>query len=149
PVSTRRKVLPDAISAAAGRGDLDRGIAREALPASECLRRAVARLSSLQRTDGSFEGEAVWCPMILAPYVMWRSFVRRPIAAAEQARMRLHFERTQLPDGGWGLHPEAPPYVFVTTLSYVALRLLGMPANAAPTARARDWLRAQAGGVLA
>ena len=45
-----------------------------------------------------------------------------------------HFEHTRQPDGGWGLHAESPSYVFVTTLSYVALRLLGLSADAPLTA---------------
>ena len=43
-----------------------------------CAARATDRLRALQRVDGSFEGEVVWCPMILAQYVILRAFLRRP-----------------------------------------------------------------------
>jgi 2,3-oxidosqualene cyclase len=114
----------------------------------DSLAKALAHLQSLQRPDGSFEGEVVWCPMILAQYVMLRCFLKRPIPDPERARMVRHFERTRRPDGGWGLHAEAPSYVFVTTLAYVALRLLGLSANAPLTSAARRWLCAQPMGVL-
>src|SRR4051794_36085037 len=108
----------------------------------------MANLKALQRPDGSFEGEVVWCPMILAQYVILCSFVRRQISEPQRAGMVRHFAQTCRPDGGWGLHAEAPSYVFVTTLAYVALRLLGLSAAAPLTARARKWLHAQPNGVL-
>ena len=116
--------------------------------ATDCLGKAFAHLQSLQRADGSFEGEVVWCPMILAQYVLLRSFLQRPIAEPERARMVRHFECTRRPDGGWGLHAESPSYVFVTTLTYVALRLLGLSADAPIATGARAWLHAQPTGVL-
>jgi 2,3-oxidosqualene cyclase len=116
---------------------------------SGCLARATDRLSALQHTDGAFEGEVVWCPMILAQYVILRRILQRPIGAAERTRMILHFKVTRRPDGGWGLHPESGSYVFVTTISYMALRLLGEPADADLPSQARRWLMAQPGGVLA
>ncbi len=90
----------------------------------------------------------VWCPMILAQYVMLRAFLGRPIPQAERERIMRHFERTRRSDGGWGLHSEAPSYVFVTALGYVALRLLGVPPDAPLAANARRWLHAQPSGVL-
>jgi hypothetical protein len=113
-----------------------------------CATRAIDRLRALQRADGSFEGEVAWCPMILAQYVILRAFLRRPMAAPEAAPMIRHFEITRRPEGGWGLHAEAPSYVFVSTLAYVALRLLGVPADAPFTSEARRWLHAQPSGVL-
>lgn len=119
-----------------------------ATSARDHLVKAVAHLQSLQHADGSFEGEVVWCPMILAQYVLLRSFLHRPIAPAERDRMVRHFQCTLRPDGGWGMHAESPSYLFVTTLSYVALRLLGLSADAPMTAQARAWLHAQPAGML-
>ena len=142
-------MLPDAVAAdgagrlappqfsIAAKPEIDHGLAK-----------GIAKLKALQRPDGSFEGEVVWCPMILAQYVILRGFLNRPIAEPERARMVRHFARTRQPDGGWGLHSEAPSYVFVTTLAYVALRLLGLSSDAPLTAGARRRLHAQPTGVL-
>jgi Squalene-hopene cyclase N-terminal domain len=146
----RPKVLPEVLAA-----DSAAPLARPSRLASateaeigDCLAKAVAKLKTLQRPDGSFEGEVVWCPMILAQYVILRGFLEHPIAEPERARMVRHFERTRRPEGGWRLHSEAQPYVFVTTLAYVALRLLGLSVDAPLTAGARRWLHAQPTGVL-
>jgi 2,3-oxidosqualene cyclase len=114
----------------------------------ECIAKALANLQALQRPDGSFEGEVVWCPMILAQYVILRALLHRPILEAERAGIIRHFEVTRRPEGGWGLHAESPSYVFVTTLAYVALRVLGLSADAPLTSTARNWLHAQPAGVL-
>src|SRR5215471_17026480 len=147
----RRKVSPDPVTAIE-RSAQSAGSRRSAVSSPEdidlCASRAIDRLRALQRADGSFEGEVVWCPMILAQYVILRAFLRRPMAAPEAACMIRHFEITRRPEGGWGLHAEAPSYVFVSALAYVALRLLGVPADAPLTSEARRWLHAQPSGVL-
>jgi 2,3-oxidosqualene cyclase len=143
-------VLPEAVAADSA-GALDRppqaSIAGD-IEIGDCLAKGLAKLKALQRPDGSFEGEVVWCPMILAQYVILCSFLGRLISEPERARMVSHFAHTRQPDGGWGLHAESPSYVFVTTLAYVALRLLGLSADAPLTAGARRWLHAQPTGVL-
>ena len=91
----------------------------------------------------------VWCTMILSQYVIvqhitgckWENDVRRDIIH--------HYETWQNPDGSWGLHPESHGYVFTTTLAYVALRLLGVPADDPMSTSARVWLREKSEGVLA
>jgi lanosterol synthase len=113
------------------------------------LDRAAAHLLALQQDRGCWEGEMVWCPVILAQHVIVQRVVGRAPDAATRAGMRRHFEVTRTADGAWGLHPEAPGSVFVTTLGYVALRLLGLPPDDPMTGTARRWLRAQTGGVLA
>ena len=137
-------MLPEAVAADSA-GALD---GRPQAAVGDCLAKGIANLKALQRSDGRFEGEVVWCPMILAQYVILRSFLRRPIPEPERAGMVRHFAHTRQPDGGWGLHAEAPSYVFVTTLAYVALRLLGLSADTPLTAGARRWLHAQPTGVL-
>jgi hypothetical protein len=49
---------------------------------------------------GSFEGEIVWCPIILAQHVILCSFLRRPISEPERAGMVRHFMQRRQPDGG-------------------------------------------------
>jgi lanosterol synthase len=87
--------------------------------------------------------------MILAQYVILRGFLNRQIGEPERSRIVRHFECTRRSDGGWGLHAESPSYVFITTLAYVALRLLGQPADSPLAADARHWLHGQPNGVLA
>jgi len=102
-----------------------------------------------QRARGDWEGEMVWCPIITAQYVIVRTVVGRPLDDAARAALRRQFEATRTREGGWGLHPESPAYVFVTTLSYVALRLLGVAPDEPIAKEARGWLKSQPGGVLA
>jgi 2,3-oxidosqualene cyclase len=91
----------------------------------------------------------VWCPLILAQRVIVHRVVGRAPHSAARAGMLRHFEVTRTPDGVWGLHPDASGSVFVTTLVYVAFRLLGVPADDPLALTARRWLHAQPGGVLA
>jgi lanosterol synthase len=91
----------------------------------------------------------VWCPLILAQRAIVDRIVGRTPEPATRTGMLRHFEVTRTSDGVWGLHPEAAGSVFVTTLVYVALRILGVPAGDPATSTARRWLHAQPGGVLA
>jgi len=89
----------------------------------------------------------VWCTMILAQTVMVRTIMNRPYSGVETTGIVKHFQVTQRDDGSWGMHPESAGYVFFTTMAYVALRLLGLPADAPMLVSARRWLHAQPGGV--
>ena len=53
-----------------------------------CLDHALAHLQTLQRPDGSFEGEVVWCPMILAQYVILRALLKMRFDSARTWRSR-------------------------------------------------------------
>jgi lanosterol synthase len=111
---------------------------------------ALAHLVSLQKADGCWEGEVVWNPMLVAEYVLVRWIVGgAPFGERERAGILRHFEVTRTREGGWGMHPDSPPYVFFTTMTYVALRVLGVSADDPLAARARAWLKSQEGGVLA
>ena len=111
-----------------------------------CLR-AFRRLLDLQKADGDWEGEMVWCSMILAQAIIVRTALGLPYGEMEKRQIVKHFNCTQFADGSWGMHPESPGYVFFTTLAYIALRLLGTPADAAMLVKARAWLNAQPDGV--
>jgi 2,3-oxidosqualene cyclase len=111
--------------------------------------RALTHLVLLQSPRGDWEGEMVWCPMITAQVVIARHVVGRPVDASTRAGVLRYLRTTATAEGVWGLHPESSGFVFVTTLVYVALRLLGLPADDPRTAGARKWLQAQPGGVAA
>ncbi len=110
-------------------------------------RRGSDYLMSLQRGGGDWEGEMVWCTMILAQTVIVRTIVGRPHDEVDKAAILRHFAWDQRADGSWGMHPESPGYVFFTTIAYIALRLLGQPPDDAMLSRARAWLHATPGGV--
>jgi len=111
--------------------------------------RALGHLLSLQREDGSWEGEVVWCTMILSQYVIVRHVVGRTLSDPERCDILRHYEVTRTAQGGWGLHPEDDPQVFTTALAYVALRLLSIGPDHDLAAPARAWLHRQPGGVAA
>ena len=94
--------------------------------AGPALHRAAARLLGLQREDGAWEGEMVWCPMLTAQYVLLQHILGEPIEAGRRRRILRSFEHTRLDGGAWGMHEHSPPHLFVTTLVYVAARLLGV-----------------------
>ena len=111
--------------------------------------RALQNLLSLQREDGSWEGEVVWCTMILSQYVIVRHVVGRRFTDDERSDIVRHYAVTRTGQGGWGLHPEDDAQVFTTSLAYVALRLLDLGSEDELTAVARTWLHQQPGGVAA
>jgi len=86
--------------------------------------------------EGGFEGEVIWCAMLAAQYVLFCEVMGIEIAEERRARLLLQFETTRRDDGLWGLHPLSPPYLFTTTLVYVAARLLGEPASSPLLSRA-------------
>jgi lanosterol synthase len=111
--------------------------------------RAAARLRSLQQGDGCWEGEMEWCPVVTAQVAVARHVVGMPFGPDDAAKILHHFGRTQTRGGAFGLHPEHPGSVFVTSMVYVAARTLGVGPEQPLTAAARKWLRARPGGVLA
>ena len=115
----------------------------------DSLTRACHHLVSLQQDDGAWQGEMVWCTMILSQVVIVRTLAGRPIDAEAARRMIRHYAVTRTAEGVWGLHPESGGYVFTTTLAYVALRLLGVPPDDPLVATARRWLHSPDNGVLA
>jgi 2,3-oxidosqualene cyclase len=115
----------------------------------EHIDRAFNQLLSLQHDNGCWEGEMVWCTMILSQYVIVQHLAGRQWDEATRAGIIRHYQVTRTLDGAWGLHPESAGYVFTTTLAYVALRLVGVSADDPLLVSAREWLHLQPGGVLA
>ena len=114
--------------------------------AGPALKRACARLLRLQDENGAWEGEMVWCPMLTAQYVLLHHILERPLDPARRRYVLRSFERTRLEGGSWGLHEHSPPNLFVTTLVYVATRLLGIERGDPFIEPARRFLQAE--GVL-
>lgn len=116
---------------------------------TESRDRAFQHLLQIQKPQGDWEGEMVWCTMILSQAVIVRTVSGMPYNAAEKTAILKHFACTQIDDGSWGMHPESPGYVFFTALAYVAIRLLGVPSDDPMLVKARAWLRQQPDGVKA
>ena len=114
--------------------------------AGPALRSAAARLLGLQREDGAWEGEMVWCPMLTAQYVLLHHLIGRPLEPGRRRRVLRSFARTRLEGGTWGLHEHSPPHLFVTALVYVAARLLGVERDDLLVAPARRFMQAE--GIL-
>lgn len=114
---------------------------------TRALERGIKALESLQDIDGSWEGEVVWCPLLAAQYVITWSVMDRPIDETRKRRLLLHFDRTRHQDGLWGLSDVSEPSLFVTTLVYVAARILGLPSDAPMLQSARAFFERE-GGVV-
>ncbi len=115
---------------------------------AQALERGTKALLALQDADGSWEGECIWCAMLAAQYVLACHIMGIEIDETRKRRLLLHFERTRLPEGLWGLSEVTPPSLFVTTLVYVAARILGVGADDPLIARARAFF-VREGGVQA
>jgi lanosterol synthase len=118
---------------------------------ADSLSRAVAHLASLQYPSGYWEAEMVWNSMLLSQWVIVQRIVGKldSIDGETRAKILRQYEVTRTAEGGWPMHGEGRPYVFMTTLAYVAQRLLGVATDDPRVAPARAWLRAAPGGVLA
>jgi squalene cyclase len=116
--------------------------------------RAFTALASRQQRTGAWEGEVVWCPMISAQMAIAHTIIghQRTGPACDRSwcdGVRTYLLRQQNPDGGWGLHPLSPSTLFITTLCYVALRLLGEAPDGAAAGPALGWIRRHEEGVEA
>jgi hypothetical protein len=102
----------------------------------------VARLAELQGADGSWRGD-YGGPLFLSPmYVAAHYFAGREIPADVRGEMIRYLRNVQLPDGGVPLHADSDAStMFTSTLSYVALRLLGVASDDADVVRMREWIR--------
>ncbi|KAL2917348.1 Lanosterol synthase (Oxidosqualene--lanosterol cyclase) [Polyrhizophydium stewartii] len=120
--------------------------------ALEAARNGVRFLSLLQTPDGHFAGE-YGGPMFLTPGIVIAMYVTGtrwpPGYEAELVRYLKNFANKE--DGGWGIHIESPSTCFGTALNYVALRLLGTPADDPVCVKARNtlWKMGGATGVPA
>ena len=111
------------------------------------LERGVDALLRMQRSDGSWEGECVWCPMLTAQYTIAAHIIGMEIPLKRRDGILTHFRTTRNAAGVWGLHPFDEGSLFVTTLVYVAARLVGVSATTPWLKDARRMFDSE-GGVL-
>jgi len=67
----------------------------------------------------------------------------RPLEPARRRSVLRSFKHTRLEGGTWGLHEHSAPHLFVTTLVYVATRLLGIERDDPLVQPARRFLQAE------
>lgn len=120
----------------------------------EAMECAALSLLARQHSDGRWEEEVIWCPIIAAQYVLAAHATGRTIDSTQRRALLRQFESSRLSDGTWGLYVEMArsygdprPSLFVTGLVYVAARLLDVPAGDPLLARAKAFIDG-AGGLL-
>src|ERR1039457_1885858 len=97
-------------------------------------------LASQQQPDGAWRGD-YGGPMFLLPmYLAAHHIGGRPGEPLRRESMIAYLTTTQHADGSFGLHVESSGCLFTTVLSYVAFRLLGLPADDKRVARARAFI---------
>jgi len=102
----------------------------------------LAFLTSLQRPDGTWPGSYGGPGFLMPMYVAaCRVLGHEPDPDRRRGIVR-HLLHVQNPDGGVGLHFEDEGSMFTTTLSYAALRILGVPRDDPAVTRMRSWVRA-------
>jgi squalene cyclase len=122
-----------------------RTVSADAAPA---LRAAAENLAALQCTDGHWAGDYAGPMFLMTGMLIACRLSGREFGVAERAAMRAYLRNVQsASDGGWGLHIESRSTMFGTVLNYIALRLLGCPADDPDAARARAWIRDRGGAV--
>ena len=131
--------VPPAASVPRRRGSVP-GPGRDA---GRALERAVAHLLDLRGDDGGWEAELGWSPMLTAQYVLVHHLLDRPLGAGRRRRLLRAFERAALDGGTWGFHEHSSPHLFVTTLVYVAARMLGAERDDPWLAPARRFLETE------
>lgn len=109
---------------------------------------AVQNLRGLQAEDGHWPGDyggpMFLLPMLVALYYATDSLETVPLARREG--MVRYFWSVQHPDGSIGLHAEdRRGMLFTTVLGYVALRILGVPADDPRLVTMRAWITAHGG----
>lgn len=102
--------------------------------------RSLTHLRSIQYEDGRLAGEVVWNPMLISQYVMLCHVIGHPIDEGRRRRIHKSLQVQVNPDGGWGMHPDSPSYLFHTVLGYVALRLLDYEQSDPLVAGSKRWI---------
>ena len=147
---TRRTVLPDAVAADSAGALTARANLRSRARRDRRRLAGNRDLKALQRRRrqlGGRDGVVPDDPRAIRHRAQRRRAPRSSAARSAAAWSATSRSRARLTAAG-GCTPSRQAYVFVTTLAYVALRLLGLAPMTTAHAGARRWLHAQPGGVL-
>ena len=116
-------------------------------PLDEVIDKALAVIAEEQSPSGSWKGD-YGGPLFLVPiYVTGLCALGESADPPTRDGFIAFIRGHQNEDGGWGLDVESKSFVFTSVLNYVALRLLGVPAQDAALRRARDWFLPRGGAL--
>jgi lanosterol synthase len=111
------------------------------------VREGLRVLAATQAPQGSWKGD-YGGPLFLVPvYVAGVHAMDKELDAHTKEGFVRYLRNHQNDDGGWGLDVESHSHVFTSVLNYVALRMMGAPAEDPALVRARDWFLSRGGPV--
>jgi squalene/oxidosqualene cyclase-like protein len=108
--------------------------------ALESLRRGFRYLQSIQGAHGGWTGDYDGPLFLLPGYIFVHRIVGRPLTESDRTGFIATLRRAQTDEGSFGLHADGKGYLFTTVLNYVALRLMGVPADDPDVLRAHAWI---------
>lgn len=115
---------------------------------AQAVHRGLQYLHTQQDARGALMGDYDGPLFLLPGYVFARYAIGRPLIGEEAAPLVATLRATQNHNGSFGLHYDGEGYVFTTTLSYVAMRLLGVPADDSDAQKAREFILDKGGAIM-
>jgi squalene/oxidosqualene cyclase-like protein len=114
----------------------------------DLLRRGFSYLESIQGAHGGWTGDYDGPLFLLPGYIFAHDIVGQQLSDDDRFEFIATLRRAQNHDGSFGLHLEGEGYLFTTVLNYVALRLLGVPADDQDVVRAHHWIHAHGSAAV-
>ena len=127
--------------------DLGSGTGARSPLLSDAIDRGFSYLEKIQAPDGSWAVDYDGPLFLLPGYVFAHYVTGTPLGESDRTSFIATIRRAQNPDGSFGFHLDGRGYQFSTVLNYVALRLLGVPADDVDAKRARDWFLPRGGAA--
>jgi len=127
--------------------------AKETKPASdplEAARQGFAFYQKIQCDDGQWAGD-YGGPHFLLPGFVIAAYITggltKTMPAPYWSAAEVYLRNHQQADGGWGTHLESPSTMFCSALNYVALRLVGAPADDPACVKGRAFIHKHGGAL--
>lgn len=103
----------------------------------------------LRTPAGSFRGEYAGTLFLIPYYVGTYHILGEPLPETLREGFTRYLWSQQHDDGGFGLDIESPSYVVSSVTNYVALRMMGVPADDPRLVKCRAWFILRHGGLAA
>ena len=113
------------------------------------LERGLTNMMRLRTPSGSFRGEYAGTLFLIPYYVATYHILGLPLPEELRSGLTRYLWSQQHSDGGFGLDIESPSYVVSSVTNYVALRMMGVPADDSRLVRCREWFLPRHGGLAA